>query len=428
MELAENNVPIIIVSNLANSSPDKGFNDPELQNLLKQLLSNKSVVDLRSQANSGTVFTSRIKAIIPPKISFEGNKVPVFFAHRTFGKKHFYWIANKSGEKISTSFRLKYGRGQAQRWDSENGSIKPINYKKDKNGALIKYDFEPFEGFWIVFDDQLAPSKEVNHLMDAGLVKKTILLNSSWTISSDTSFKSQVTAAVEVRDLKDHHHVNEKDSSARISILGKNPVPGSFWKIKIPLNAEKVSISGLEDGLFYIDEKPVTIKNNTISIPENAQHLYISSNKHNNKTFINKPLLFTCTGKTKSALKSWLDYGLNQYTGFLYYENEFSIKELHKSIQLDLGKVSYMAEVWVNDRLVGSRLWSPFTFDITKYGRTGSNKIKIKVGNLYLNESSVNNDLNMFMYKKIRVAQGMNKPNPKDFDAGLIGPVKLNLF
>jgi hypothetical protein len=87
-----------------------------------------------------------------------------------------------------------------------------------------------------------------------------------------------------------------------------------------------------------------------------------------------------------------------------------------------------MAEVFVNDRLVGSRLWPPFTFDITRFVRQGSNNIKIKVGNLYLNEASVNEDLNLFMYKKIRAAAGMNKPNRKDFDAGLLGPVVLNLF
>jgi hypothetical protein len=198
--------------------------------------------------------------------------------------------------------------------------------------------------------------------------------------------------------------------------------------MRIPLNAEKVSISGLKDGLFFIDGKAVESKNGTISIPGTARHLFISTDKTNNQTFIDKPLLFTSTRQTKSTLKNWSEYALEQYTGFLYYENEFSISEPGKAVVLDLGKVSYMAEVFVNDRLVGSRLWAPFTFDITRFVRPGSNKIKIKVGNLYLNEASVNEDMNLFMYKKIRAASGMNKPNRKDFDAGLLGPVVLNRF
>jgi UDP-N-acetylglucosamine transferase subunit ALG13 len=428
LELAKKNVPIVIISDLPTSSPDKGFNDDHLQRIMKQLLSNKSVVDLRNQGQATKMFTSKIKEIIPAKISFEGNKVPVYFAHRTFGKKHFYWIANKTNEKISTSFRLKYGEGQAQRWDSENGTIKPIDYKKDKAGALIKYEFVPYEGFWIVFDDQLAPVNEVNNSNVAGIAKETILLNPTWTISSDTTFECQVTAAVEVKDIKHHHQVSEKDSSARMSVLGKSPVPGTFWKIRIPLNAEKVSIPGLEDGLFYIDEVPVKLNNDVTLIPENAKYLFISSAKRNNRTFINRPLLFTCTGKTKSPLKSWSDYGLSQYTGFLYYENEFIINETNKVARLDLGKVSYMAEVWVNNRLVGSRLWSPFTFDISKFVRAGGNTIRIKVGNLYLNQSSVDDDVSLHLYKRIRASRGMNKPKWNEFDAGLIGPVKVNLL
>jgi hypothetical protein len=50
-----------------------------------------------------------------------------------------------------------------------------------------------------------------------------------------------------------------------------------------------------------------------------------------------------------------------------------------------------------------------FTFDITNMFVLENYKIRIKVGNLYLNEASVNGDLNMFMYKKIRAASGMNK-------------------
>jgi hypothetical protein len=184
----------------------------------------------------------------------------------------------------------------------------------------------------------------------------------------------------------------------------------------------------LQNGLFYIDGKQEDLNNNTLSIPPNATHLVISTAKQNNTSFIDKPLLFTSTGRTKAALKNWSAYGLSQYTGFLNYENSFVISESYKGIQLDLGKVSYMAEVWVNDQPVGARLWAPFTFDITEHVRAGNNKIRIKVGNLYLNEASVNGDLNMFMYKKIRAASGMNKPNRKDFDAGLLGPVRLNLY
>ncbi|HEX8548164.1 MAG TPA: glycosyl hydrolase [Cytophagaceae bacterium] len=425
LALAQKNIPIVIVSNLPESSPDKGYKDIELQSLLKQLLLNKSVIDLRKEKDPTTALATNINRVNPPTISFEGAKAQVFFAHRTFEKKHFYWIANKTGDKISTSVRLRYGQGQAQRWDGESGTILPLSYKKEKNGRLIKYELQPYEGFWIVFDDQLAPVKESDRNNTSKVVKESISLNDLWSIATDTSFKCQITSAIEVMDLESSL---EPGATKRISLLGKNPEPGKFWKITIPLNADKVFVAGLQGALFYVDGKLVQVENGFIAIPENGRYLFITSEKANNKTFIDRPLRFSCTRKTESPLKNWSEFGLSQYTGFLYYEKELVIKELGKKTEVDLGMVNYMAEVWINDSLVGSRLWSPFTFDITKWVHKGNNKIRVKVGNLYLNESRVNNDLNTFIYKRERSAHGMNKPKWEDFDAGLLGPVKVNIY
>ncbi|HEX8547717.1 MAG TPA: glycosyl hydrolase [Cytophagaceae bacterium] len=425
LELAQKNIPIVIVSNLPTSSPDKGYGDLGLQDLMKQLLSNQNVIDLRKEHNPTDIIASKINSLISPKIAFQGNKVPLFFAHRTFGKKHFYWIANKSGKKISASFTLRYGNGQAQIWNGENGNITAIKYKKEKAGALIKYNFEPYEGFWIVFDDQLPAVKEIVNTKAKAVVRDSLTVPSVWTVSVDTTFKSQVTSAVAVRDLNADQKL---DSANRISLLGKNLVPGIFWKIEIPLSAENVFITGLAHAVFYIDGRLAKLENNSIAIPENAKHLFISTDKADNKSFIDSPILFSCRRKSKTTLKKWSDYGLAQYTGFLYYENNFSLKELTKSIQMDLGNITFMAEVWINDSLVGSRLWSPFTFDVTKYVREGSNKVKIKIGNLYLNASSVDDDMNIFIYKKDRASHGTTRPKWGGFDAGLLGPVKINIY
>ena len=254
----------------------------------------------------------------------------------------------------------------------------------------------------------------------------TIALNPNWTIYADTTYKSQVTEAIEVRNIK-NAKAFEDDTTTRRSILGKPLVQDVFWKVRIPLNADLVSLSGLQDGTFYIDDKKVELNNNRLAIPEGGKHLFITAGKSGNTGQINKPLLFSCNRKSQSDLKKWSAFGLEQYTGFLLYENEFSITQPLKNVQLDLGQVSYMAEVWVNDSLIGSRLWAPFTFDITKYARTGKNKVRIKVGNLYLNESTVNVDWNIFIHGKNRSTHGMNQPDRKDFDAGLLGPVQIKL-
>jgi hypothetical protein len=49
---------------------------------------------------------------------------------------------------------------------------------------------------------------------------------------------------------------------------------------------------------------------------------------------------------------------------------------------LDLGKVCHAAEVWVNGRSCGARLWAPHVFDVSTALHTGRNEIRVRVANL----------------------------------------------
>ncbi len=63
------------------------------------------------------------------------------------------------------------------------------------------------------------------------------------------------------------------------------------------------------------------------------------------------------------------------------YESEFEIDDFSKII-LELKEVYHIAEVFVNGKSAGVRMWAPFNFDITPFVISGKNKLKIKVGGL----------------------------------------------
>jgi hypothetical protein len=124
---------------------------------------------------------------------------------------------------------------------------------------------------------------------------------------------------------------------------------------------------------------------------------------------------------TQKPLESWLDWGLDQFSGYADYSTTFTRDgTVTDRLMLDLGKVKYMAEVWVNDRNVGARLWAPFEFDITSAVRPGVNKLRVRVGNLVVNEMA------QFAHKR---NEGSPRPRtrPKEdaYDAGLFGPVRV---
>jgi hypothetical protein len=83
-------------------------------------------------------------------------------------------------------------------------------------------------------------------------------------------------------------------------------------------------------------------------------------------------------------LRPWSEWGLGTFSGFVDYEIEFALTSPGRML-LDLGDVKYCAEVTLNDRPVGERLWPPFRFDLTDALLPGRNRLRIRVGNLLNN-------------------------------------------
>lgn len=104
-----------------------------------------------------------------------------------------------------------------------------------------------------------------------------------------------------------------------------------------------------------------------------------------------------------TGLKEWaLVPDLHErFTGFLDYYISFKWTNQAGSFTLDLGQVHDMAEVWVNDKPAGKRLWAPYRYDLTRLLEEGSNKLRVRVGNQVDNYYA----------------------NP--VEAGLLGPVKI---
>ncbi len=90
-----------------------------------------------------------------------------------------------------------------------------------------------------------------------------------------------------------------------------------------------------------------------------------------------------------------------KFSGLVDYTKTVDLPAVVGPVRLDLGTVHHFAEVWVNGRQVGRRLWPPFLL-VTDAFRSGPNEIRVRVGNL------INNNY------------GLASPS------GLLGPVELN--
>jgi hypothetical protein len=97
-----------------------------------------------------------------------------------------------------------------------------------------------------------------------------------------------------------------------------------------------------------------------------------------------KPGAEFATGVTK-PLEDWKSWGLDKFSGLLDYDANVILKSAGGRMRLDLGTAHSAAQVWVNDKPCGMRLWAPYVFDISGAVKEGANHIRVRVANLINN-------------------------------------------
>lgn len=131
-------------------------------------------------------------------------------------------------------------------------------------------------------------------------------------------------------------------------------------------------------------------------------------------------------GKSNYQLGSWTWTGLSSFSGGATYEKSFRLDPglVGKRVELDLGQVGVTAEVWLNDKRVGERVWEPYRLDVTEYLHEGENHLKIAVTN---SDSNRRAEPNPRRYIERRLLPGGNAVVYMDVLSlnGLLGPVKL---
>ncbi len=84
--------------------------------------------------------------------------------------------------------------------------------------------------------------------------------------------------------------------------------------------------------------------------------------------------------KTTNKLTNITGRGeLPHFSGHIKYETEIELDKAN--YMLDLGYVGEVAELYINDKFVGEKLFPPYVFDISDFAAEGRNKLTIVVSN-----------------------------------------------
>ncbi len=132
-----------------------------------------------------------------------------------------------------------------------------------------------------------------------------------------------------------------------------------------------------------------------------------------------------------AALSDWSDNteaGIRYFSGTATYSKTIRIPDSAfgdgANIELDLGKVHELAEVFVNGKPVGIAWKPPYRLDITHAAKPGTNELSIRVVNLWPNR--LIGDQQPGMAKVTFAPNSTYKASDPLLPSGLIGPVTIN--
>lgn len=204
-------------------------------------------------------------------------------------------------------------------------------------------------------------------------------------------------------------------ASAPDPCAGRGAVEWLAWTLPPGAVAMQAPLRGAARA--WIDGREVVGEEGLFSLPDSAARqrravLRLEAvNGDSGGRLLSGPVTYTMAeGHITPGL--WADHGLEAYSGGLRYRRSFVLDEIGgKSLWLDLGRVRGTAEIWVNGRSAGARIWSPYRFDVTEFVQRGENTVEVLVLNTlapYL----------AFQSPTFYVFPGQT-------DSGMLGPVQL---
>lgn len=330
------------------------------------------------------------EAGLKPDFSYASSNAnsDIKYLHRRIGFDDVWFVQNNSpkSELALVSFRII--DRQPEWWNPQTGEIIPIDiFRQHDEYTLIPLSLQPFESGFVVFRKMIQEVvydgllKDGRPLLTANLdefptVKPTVTQSDSAVSNRDN------TALPDFLTLKGNRFLRQK---GRYTLLN----PGVSHKKQLSLV--------LKSDLPVYDLSSDWV----VCFPENE----------------GAPEQFKLD--TLTSLHTVKSFGVNCFSGTASWKRMVLLTQkdlIGNQLILDLGRVSVLADVYVNGKSAGMCWLPPFRLDVTKLLNVGENQLEIRVTNLWINR---------FISDDSLPTENKNVPL---VESGLIGPVTLSVW
>lgn len=280
---------------------------------------------------------------IAPDFAFTGGdrETGLDFIHRRADRHDVYFVANLNDrwETVDGIFRIS-GK-QPQVWIPDTGEMKShVLYDTAPEGTLVGLELAPYGSAFVIFDEGGPQAHLVAVARDG---------QSLFPAPSGSSYGP--------RPLQVYLDEQERFelTAWEAGTYTMETSDGETQQIEVTASTDPVWVGGPWEVLFPED----------LGAPRRA---------------------------TFQDLISWTEHpqsGIRHFSGVATYENAFEIEDdslnEHTRIQLDLGKLHHVGEVFLNGQSLGIVWKPPYTIDITDAVVSGENRLQVEVANVWAN-------------------------------------------
>lgn len=441
LEFAQQGGTVVLLGRLPSGSPEIGKVDPIIIEAMRALREIPQVIDLSASPQSRETLAGVLHDRIGSRVRLQGAG-RLYTTHRKIDNTHFYWLANNTDTTRHFEASFRNGEGAAEIWNCETGTVSSVDFSLAGDYRKLDLTLEPYEAYWVVFN----PDGQRTDPVAAPSLISEELVDGHWRISYPetdtvyrTSAKARFTAtgsgytdAMAKTDAKlDWQRSSFIKGSLEQTVLSDNHKTKKavetladlqvWWRLIVPIGAKSIIFPKEMLGTtIWVDGVETVVSNQTLMLAKETNMLAFTATK--DEQLPTTPIGFVVGREISQPLNTWYGYGLDQYTGYLDYEKTFVLDDDHTKLVLDLAQVDYMAEVFVNGKSVGARLWPPYRFDLSDVMEKGENTLKVRIGNLMVNHMSLMDDTH-----RLRTWSWGFSPEPDldQYDSGMTGPIKL---
>ena len=340
--------------------------------------------------------------------------------HRTIGNAESYFVSNQGYRDVTATCTFRVSGKVPELWHADTGIIEDAPAYREVNGRTsLTLNFGPAESVFIVF--RRASTK--SHLASFGRVEMprsgprlpAIVIDSARYEASDgrgadvtdkvremvRNEQFEIPATNEnfgdpIVNVRKHlviqYHIGGKSTTQTVD---ENDVIALLKVAQSKIEPPALKISKVDDHTSNLTVwKPgryvqIDATGNRKVLEMRSSPLEINLSRNWSLTF--PPNLGAPASASFDQLISWPTHanpGIKYFSGTATYAKTFNVSSSFlsgRAVMLDLGAVKNFATIRINGQPVATLWKPPFAIDVSKFVRVGSNRVEVKVTNLWPN-------------------------------------------